>query len=281
MYNLVRFIVRYALLIFFIFLESFCAFLIYNNSRFHKAAFINRSNAIAGKAFDSYSSITQYLTLGKVNDSLAAENAYLKAKNIESLSIIQNQYTTVHDTLGRTLQVYTYNPAKVIKNSINQSANYIYINKGSFNNIKPQMGVIVDRGIVGQVVDVTENYAAVMSVLNKNFRASAKLKNSDFFGQLFWEGNSVNTLKLEEIPKHVPVKIGDTVLTSGYSILFPEGVMVGRVTKINAEPEKNFLEIDVKLSADMTNLSYVYVVDHLYKSELQKLDTTTQKLNQK
>jgi rod shape-determining protein MreC len=276
MQNLIRFILRYWLFIFFLAIESFCFYLIYTNSQFHEALLFNKANQVSGDLYAAYTASTDYLTLGKVNDSLASENALLRRKNIEAVQIINNTQQEIRDTSGEVVQVFSYRSAKVIKNSVNQAANYIYLNKGSKHGIKPQMGVICDKGIVGQVVNVTENYAAVMSVLNKNFRVSAKMKNSDYFGQLFWNGRSISEVRLEEIPKHVLVQVGDTVVTSGYSILFPENIMIGKVTKVYSQPEKTFLEIDVKLSAPLSNLGYVYVVDHLYKNELIQLDSLTQ-----
>lgn len=278
MQNLIRFLLRYWLFIFFLLVESFCFYLIYTNSKFHEAIVFNKANKISGDIFNAYTSTTDYLSLGKVNDSLARENARLRAGNLESISFIENSRKFSADTSAQVIQTYTYFSAKVVKNSINQASNFIYLNKGSKHGLAAQMGVICDKGIVGQVVKVTENYAAVMSVLNKNFRVSAKMKNSDYFGQLFWNGRSIDEVRLEEIPKHVIVSVGDTVVTSGYSILFPENIMIGSVLKVYAQPEKTFLEIDVKLSAPIANLGYVYVIDHLYKNEILELDSLTSKV---
>jgi len=275
MYYLVRFLIRFWLLIFFLLLEAFCFYLIDENNRFHQVLIAKKANEINGVAYANYAAAAGYLTLGKVNDSLARENAYLRSKSMESFAYLKKEESTTNDTLGKKLQIFTYMAAKVIRNSVNQSSNYIYLDKGSSLGIKSQMGVIAANGIVGQVVKVTENYSAVMSILNRNFRVSAKLKKSNFFGQLFWNGTDIHEVRLEEIPKHVQVKVGDTVVTSGYSVLFPENIMIGRVKKVSAQPEKNFLEIDVALSADMNNLTHVYVVDHLQRKELELLDSVT------
>lgn len=275
MYNLVRFLLHYWLFIFFLLLEGLCAYLIYQNSRFHQALMFNQANEINGVAYQAYSNSVEYLRLGKVNDSLAKENAELRARVAESFYSLKKEEISVTDSTAHPLQVFSYMPAKVVKNSVNQAANYLYLNKGKRLGITPQMGVITANGIVGQVVSVTENYSAVMSVLNKNFRISAKLKKSKFFGQLLWEGKNARIVHLSEIPKHVPVKMGDTVVTSGYSVLFPENIMIGRVKKVDAKPENNFQEIDVELSADMNNLDYVYVVNHMQRQEIQQLDSAT------
>lgn len=273
MYNLVRFLLRFWLLILFLSLEGFCFYLIYQNSKFHQVFLYNKANEISGNVYTQYAASKGYLSLGRVNDSLAHENAYLRQKAMESFIYLKKEEHTVNDSTASKLQVFTYMDAKVIRNSVNQSANYIYLDKGASMGIKEQMGVISAKGIVGQVVKVTDHYSAVMSILNRNFRVSAKLKKSNFFGQLFWNGKSIDEVRLEEIPKHVNVHIGDTIVTSGYSVLFPENIMIGRVRKIYAQPEKNFLEIDVELSADMNSLSHVYVVNHLQKKEIEILDS--------
>jgi rod shape-determining protein MreC len=273
MYNLVRFLLRFWLLILFLSLEGFCFYLIYQNSKFHQVFLYNKGNEISGNVYLQYAASKGYLSLGRVNDSLARENAYLREKAMESFIYLKNEEHTVNDSTATKLQLFTYKDAKVIRNSVNQSANYIYLDKGASMGIKEQMGVISAKGIVGQVVKVTEHYSAVMSILNRNFRVSAKLKKSNFFGQLFWSGKRIDEVRLEEIPKHVNVHVGDTIVTSGYSVLFPENIMIGRVRKVYTQPEKNFLEIDVQLSADMNSLSHVYVVNHLQKQELEILDS--------
>lgn len=280
MYNLIRFLVRYYLFFFFVLLEGFCFYLIYQNNKYSRASFVNMANEANGKVYKSYSGITDYLYLRQFADSLVKENASLRANLTDSKSdntvVIKEQ----KDTMSKKLeQVYTYIPAKVIRNSVNQSANYIYINRGRNQGVTTQMGVINPSGVVGQVVNVTDNYAAVMSLLNKKFLVSVKLKGTNYFGSLSWEGKNTTLAKLKEIPKHVKMKVGDTLVTSGYSELFPENVMVGTVKHMNAEPEENFLDIDVSLSTNMNNLSYVYVVNNIKKKELQILDSVVKKNN--
>ena len=238
------------------------------------------ANHANGRLYEAYSGVTDYLYLRSYSDSLVAENARLHALLRESKYDANTVTVTNTDTTEHKVeQVYTYIPAKVIHNSVNQAANYIFINRGSQQGITAQMGVINPSGVVGQVVNVTEHYSAVMSLLNKGFKVSAKLKHSSYFGTLAWEGKNTGLAKLREIPKHVKINVGDTVVTSGYSELFPENVMVGRVKYAHAEPEENFLDIDVVLSTDMNNLSYVYVINNLKKNEIHILDTIVKKNN--
>jgi rod shape-determining protein MreC len=238
------------------------------------------ANGANGRVYQTIAAGTDYLYLRRMADSLVVENAMLRARLKESVNDRSVSTQKQTDTIGNKLeQVYTYIPAKVIHNSVNLSANYIFINRGKNQGITPQMGVISPGGVVGQVVTVTDDYAAVMSLLNKNFKVSAKLRNSNYFGTLSWEGKNTTLAKLREIPKHVKINIGDTIVTSGYSELFPENVIVGRVKHFNAEPEENFLDIDVTLSTNMNNISYVYVVNNLKRKEFLVLDSVVRKAN--
>lgn len=280
MYNLFRFLARYYLFFVFLILEGFCFYLISQNSRYHQAAFVNMANSANGRVYRAWSGITDYFYLRHFSDSLVAENAMLRARLSESQYNRPTEHLSQTDTIGAKVeQVFTYIPAKVIHNSVNLSANYIFINKGRNEGVAAQMGVISPGGVVGQVVSVTDDYAAVMSLLNKNFKVSARLRNSNYFGTLAWEGRNTRLAKLREIPKHVKMNVGDTIVTSGYSNLFPENVMVGRVLKYKMEAEENFLDVDVELSANMNNISYVYVVDNMKKKEIISLDSVVKKNN--
>jgi len=280
MSNLLRFLVRYYLFFFFLVLEGVCFYLIAQNSKYHQAAFVNMANSANGKVYQTYSGVTDYLYLRRFSDSLVAENAFLRSQLKESVNDRTANPQKQTDTInGKLEQVFTYIPAKVIHNTVSLSANYIFINRGKNQGITAQMGVISPGGVVGQVVNVTDDYSAVMSLLNKNFKVSAKLKNSNYFGTLSWEGKNTTLAKLREIPKHVKIAIGDTIVTSGYSELFPENVIVGKVIRFHAEPEENFLDIDVALSTNMNNLSYVYVVNNLKRKEFMVLDSVVKKNN--
>lgn len=278
MNNLLRFLLRYYLFILFVLLELGCFYLIFRNNDYQQVAFLNVANGLSGKVYSLYQNSTDYLYLRRYSDSLIAENAMLRARLLESRADNKIDSGTVSDSAKRFVQVYTYIPAKVVRNSVNQPSNLIYLDKGKLHHINRQMGVIAPNGIVGQVVNVTDNYAVVMSVLSKNFRVGVKFKKNEYFGDLHWEGLSPSTAVLEGIQKHVPVKVGDTVVTSGFSQLFPRNIMVGIVKTIDAQPEKNFLDITVKLSTDFGNLNYVYVVNNMRREELVVLDSLAQPL---
>ena len=277
MYNLFRFFLRYHLFILFLSLEVFCFYLVYRTKKYNQAAYSNFADGISGRVYESYTGVTDYLYLRRMSDSLVNENAALRQRLAESKFDNKVDSAKVIDTTGRYVQHFTYLTARVIYNSVNQASNLIYLNRGKNQGVSRQMGVFNSNGIVGQVISVTDNYAAVMSVLSKDFKVSAKLKKSEFFGNMHWDGINSTTATLEEIPKHVQVKIGDTIVTSGFSELFPRDIMIGTVKKVKAEPDKNFLVLTVNLSTDFGNLSYVYVVKNIRRDELQTLDSLAHK----
>ena len=277
MYNLFRFFVRYHLFILFLILEVFCFYLVYRTKHYNQVAYITMANSANGKLYQTVRGITDYIYLRRISDSLVAENASLRARLAESKLDNHVDSLKVTDTTGRFTQHFTYLTARVIRNSVNQSANLIFLDKGKLHGLGKQMGVVNANGIVGQVISVRDNYAAVMSVLSKDFKVSAKLKKSEYFGNIHWDGVNTTTATMEEIPKHVPVKVGDTVVTSGFSELFPRNIMIGKVKKVKTQPDKNFLEISLDLSTDFGNLNYVYVVKNLKRNEFQSLDSLVNK----
>lgn len=221
--------------------------------------------------------MNDYLYLRRFNDSLVQENANLRAQLYESKYDTRIDSGKVSDSTLKTVQLFTYISARVIYNSVNRASNLIYLDRGKLHGVRKQMGVINGNGIVGQVVSVTDNYSAVMSVLSKDFKISTKLKKNEFFGNMHWDGINTTTASLEDIPKHVSVKAGDTLVTSGYSQLFPRNIMVGTVSKVKMEPDKNFLDITLNLSTNFGSLSYVYVINNIRKQEIQSLDSLAKK----
>ncbi len=273
MYNLFQFFLRYYLFLLFVSLEIFCFYLIFQNKRYNEVAYMNVANSVSGKVYSTYTGVSDYLYLRRFSDSLVDENAKLRAQLLDSKYISKIDSGILRDSTLKNVQQYSFISARVIHNSVNEAANLIYLDRGRLQGVGKQMGVINANGIVGQVVAVTDNYSAVMSVLSKEFKVSAKFKKNEFFGNLHWDGVNSTTASMEDIPKHVPVKVGDTLVTSGFSQLFPRNIMVGRVKTVKMEPDKNFLEITVDLSTNFGSLSYVYVVNNLKKQEILLLDS--------
>jgi rod shape-determining protein MreC len=253
----------------FLLLLSFCFYLMVKNSRFQQASIFNASNTVVARTVQGYNYVMEYINLKANNEQLAQENARLQNRLRESMYGGPVRRDTIADTLY--MQEYRYITARIINNSVNRRNNYLTLNKGSLQGIKPEMSVICSQGVVGVVKQVSPHFCTVMSVLHKDTRLSAKFKKNEFFGSLVWDGENPKYAILEGIDKAVPVKKGDTIVTTSYSF-YPEGLMVGTVDK--SEPGSDN-HIRVKLSTSFQNLSYVYIIDHLLKKEQQELEETT------
>ncbi len=251
-------------------MEVLCGYLIVQNNNFQRASFVNSTNLVATKVNSAVSSVTEYINLGITNDALSRENAALKTLlpnvfYIDSAIRHVNSDTTIK-------QQYTFMTAKVINNSTNRRSNYLTLNRGSLQGVKPEMGVICPDGVVGIVKDVSDHYCTVISFLHKDSRYSARLKKTNFIGSLVWEGFDATHATLNDIEKHVKVTKGDTLITTSYSSIFPEGIMLGVVEKVNPSKGSTFQDISIRLSTPFGSVSYVYVIDNLLKDEQKALE---------
>lgn len=270
MRNLLKLLYAYHFLILFLFLEGFSLFLIAKGSSFHHAKFIESSNAFAGSIYKRRDKIKSYLSLREVNQNLMIENTQLRNKLASIRQIIKEKKDTLIDTLAH--QRYTYLHAKIVNNSVSKRDNYITIDKGSLDGIHPDMGVLSNNGIVGFVKSVSEHYAIIISVLNQNFSISAKIKKNNYYGPLKWDGINSRYCQLYDLPHHVPIQKGDTIVTSGYSNFFPTGVLIGIVDDFKIVGG-NFYKVEVKLSVDFQKLDYVILIDDLQRNERINLET--------
>lgn len=242
------------------------------NSNPEKQAFLSSANSLVGSLYESTSSATRYWNLSEVNDRLARENAQLRMRLPDSKFTSLVQTDVVQDT---TLQQhYRYTEAKVVNNTIHRQYNYLTINRGKKQGLVPNSGVLNGdgTGIVGIVQKVSSNYGVVMSILNVDIRVSAKLWGTNSFGMLSWDGQDARYLTLESVPKHAEIEQGDTVVTSGYSTVFPENIPIGQVDTFYKPPGLNFYHIRVALFNDLNRTQYVYVVADLLKKERLKLE---------
>lgn len=276
MYNLFKFIAKYHFAILFFLIQLFNLALIFQNNKYHNARFFNTANALSGKVYSTYSSLTDYLNLREENELLAIENAMLRNQLIEinyvEIPVLNNDTVFLYDTLLiDTNNRFVFNAAKVISNSTNKLHNLIYINKGTIDGIKEGMGVVSSNGVVGIVRQSSRNYATVMPLINKDVNISSKLKGTGYFGNLSWDGNNAEFVQLTEIPNHILPVVGDTVVTSGYSHIFPEGEILGTVAEFKEVPGTGFLFITVKLVTNFNNLKYVYIVDNKDLEEIIEL----------
>ncbi len=270
MHNLFAFFRKFSFHFLFVMLMVISFVLIIQNNYYHKTVAINTTNSISGKLLATVNHFTDYLALKHANEQLVRENAQLLAKLPESLLRTDSLESINEDSLS--IRKFDYLPAKVISNSINRRNNYLKINRGAQDGIGLNMAVIAPDGVVGQVVEVSGHFSSVMLLINTYSRISAKLKSSNQMGSVLWDGNDYRFVKMTDVPAHVNISIGDTVVTSGFSHIYPEGRLIGFVEDFSIEPGENFWVLDVRLSADFNRLSWVYVVSNKYIDELRQLE---------
>jgi rod shape-determining protein MreC len=264
---------KYNFFLLFLILQGVSFYLLVNNNSFHRTTFINTSNYYVGQTYEAYSAATDYLKLSYNNKILAEENARLLNEMRMSFYDLDSTQSQVRDSLYK--QQYTFVEAKIINNTVNKINNYITLNKGSMHGIKKEMAVISSSGVVGIVKDVSEHFSSVISILNSNIKISSKIKKNGYFGSLVWDGKSPRYCNLLDIPIHAQVEAGDTIITSEYSNIFPQGIMIGVVSETSVAGE-SFKGIRVELSVNFDNLSYVYVVNNLLKEERERLEKSSE-----
>jgi rod shape-determining protein MreC len=265
MKSLLNFLYKYNHLLLFVIIELLCFSFIVKYNNYHRVVFLNSSNSVSGFFYEKSSIIKNYFNLQKINDGLASENARLRnqLRQIKESDIYLKAVVPIDSSITRAIT------ARVINNSVNKHDNYITLNKGYKDGVRPDMGVISSDGVVGVVVNVSRNYSTVLSVLNERWSVNAKLLKSNNFGTLKWDGNNPRQAVLSEIPYHVEVNEGDTVVTSGFSTIFPEGINIGTATLIEYNSGDNFKKIWVQLSVDFSNVNYVEVIEsRIFKERL-------------
>ena len=266
MYNLRRFIIKHHFVILFILLEVISVLLLANSQRFHRDRMVNTTNDVVGKIYEWGSEVGNYFRLNSANKQLAEENALLRQR----LSIVYDTTTCTYDiSQGDTL--FKYTPAQVVNNSTNQANNYIIINKGKVDGIERDMGVISTDGIVGVVTDVSRHYASVMSLLHSKSVVGVRIKESQELASLKWETNNYRYGMVEDIPTHILLQKGDTILTSSHSYIFPEDLMVGTVEEFYPTAVDALNKAKVRFATDFATLRHVYVIRDLHKPELDSL----------
>ncbi|MEO6883092.1 MAG: rod shape-determining protein MreC [Bacteroidia bacterium] len=275
MRNLVTFIWKHHFFFLFALLQGFSIFLIVQNNKFQRAGFINSSNKVAGFFFTLSSQANEYLNLKNTNQNLATENARLHNLLLSSFIQTKAEKYWINDSIHK--QKYQYISAKVVNNSTDQRSNYLTLEAGSSQGVKPEMGVISGSGIIGIVKNVSANFCSVMSVLHKETKISVMIKKYGAFGPLSWDGGDYRYAQLSDIPGNIKLQKGDTILTSAYTGIFPEGVMVGTVESFSTVPGEYFFKVKIKLSTDFKSVSsYVFIVENVMKEEQDSLEKVSQ-----
>lgn len=275
MRNLATFIWKNNYFFLFGILQLFSLWLVVENSIFQRSAIITSSNTVSGSFLSVYNGVEQYFYLKYNNAELVKENAMLLSKAKNAFLVTNKTEFLSNDTLYR--HQFSYYEAQIISNSIKKQNNYLILNKGSKMGVEKEMAVVSPAGIVGIVKDVSPNFCSVISLLHQDTRVNAKIKRTGFIGTVLWDGTDYRYAKLIDIPYHLNVRYGDTVITSGYSTIFPEGIMIGTVTNIKPNKNDNFYNITVKLATDFNKIDHVYIIKNHFKSEL---DTLTSRFKQ-
>jgi rod shape-determining protein MreC len=269
MRNLIRFILNNHFFILFLFFEIVALTLVFQNNHYQKALVFNISRNISGYVDSRIFSFRQYIYLNETNRALAEENTRLRNDLMSSYKLgIRPCISVEFDSAW--LRQYSFIPARVIANSVNKQNNFISIDKGSLHGVEPDMAVVSTDGIVGIVSGVSSNFSTVIPVLNRDLRVSSRLKDTGYFGSLHWDGRDPRAALLHELPHHVTINAGDSVVTSGYSAIFPEGIMVGKILEFEIRGG-NFYTAVVELSTDFRKLTHVYVIENFFREELLEL----------
>jgi rod shape-determining protein MreC len=274
MRNFFQFLLRQHFFFIFLLLEVISFLLLVQNNLYQRSGFVNSTNTFTGNILTSINNVSQYFSLKDANRKLAEENVRLLNESKKYYMKTNEQVFLYQDTLYR--QQYEFISAKVIGNTTNKRNNYLTLNKGSRQGIQKDMGVVTSNGIVGIVKEVSPNFSSVISVLHKDTKISAKVKKNGHLGTVNWSGGDYRYGELVDIPTHVKPTIGDTIITSGYSSSFPEGIMIGTISDFRIEKGDNFYTITIKFSTDFNNISYAHVIRNIMKDELNKLNKDSQ-----
>lgn len=262
------FLYQYRAFFTFLVLELFCAWLIIQNNQYHGAQFFNSSNTFVGGVNNFSQNMRDYFSLREVNVMLAEENARLRKSLEQRNQEIWSGKTADEEILNR----FDFVSAKVVNNSTDRYTNFITINKGSKDGVAAGMAVISSYGAVGKVKMTSGHFSVITSLLNIDLRISGLLKRTGHFGTVQWDGRDPQVVEFEFIPRHVKVAVGDTVITTGYSGVFPEGILIGTIEKIELREEAPFYELRVRVAQDFRKLSFVSVVKSNLLHELDSLE---------
>ena len=282
MRNIFLFIRRYFNFLFFLVLQIIALSFLFRYNKFHEAAFMGIAGGVTGKISEKYNNIDYYFHLRETNAALVKENADLRSRLSENYQPPGTASRIVSDSVlidsVKKYKRYQYYEAKVVNSFVSTQTNYITIHRGAAQGIKKDMGVISPLGIAGRVVNVSDNYAVVMSVLSRQFKVKAKLKKGGENGTVEWDGKSPLFIQLRDIPKSAQVQKGDSVLTSELSSIYPANIMVGTVAEIINDKSSNFYMLKLKPATNFYSVQYVYAIGDLQRDEIKKLEEAT-KLN--
>ena len=240
------------------------------SNSYHKSKFTNSANWFSGNIYETSNKVSEYLHLKTYNKQLVDENLRLR-------KIILNIEQPLKDSItfdSTFIENYKFFKATVIKNSYSRLNNYLTLDKGTNDGIKKDMGVISSKGIIGIVDNTSNKYSTAQSLLNSLSKINAKLKKSNHFGTLIWDGKNPQTVQLIDIPGIAPIAVGDTVITGGMSTIFPKNILIGTISDFKLDDSKNYYTLQVDLFNDMTNINHVYIIESVNRKEIQDLENS-------
>jgi rod shape-determining protein MreC len=248
----------------------------------HEAVFANVAGEVTGKMGKQYNNVEYYFRLKETNKQLEAENARLRNELLSSFegpdTVRQKKLDSLLVDSTYKVRVFTYLPAKVVNNSVNEENNYITLYRGRKQGIHTDMAVVGPDGVVGRVIMVSDNYCRVMSMLNHKSSISAMLKKGSYNnGIVDWDGKDASFVILKNIPKTAKIQKGDTVLTSNLSGIFPPNLMIGRIEDFDIEPSASTWTVRVRTATNFYTMQYAYIIDNANWNEQKQLDAQTPK----
>ncbi|MDO9634079.1 MAG: rod shape-determining protein MreC [Paludibacter sp.] len=277
MRKLFAFLIKYSVVFLFLILEIISFGMIVKNNGYQQSVFFSSGNTMLASMYAVSNSVVEFFYLRTTNDGLITENTSLKNKVVElenQLYAIQPQSVNIHTNTISPDKEIKYIDAKVINNSTNKVLNYITLNKGLRDGIQLDMGVINEDGVVGLVSNVSEKFSVVIPILNPKIQINSKFKRNNYSGPLHWKGIDYRYANLNDIARHVEFSTGDTIVTSGYTYSFPEGIFVGTVDDFKIKESDAYYHIKVKLGVNFKTLTHVKVINYLNYNELRNLENS-------
>ncbi|MGN0310527.1 MAG: rod shape-determining protein MreC [Bacteroides sp.] len=279
MRNLLNFLIKYNYWFLFLLLEVTSFVLLFRFNRYQQSVFFTSANAVVGSVYETTGSVKSYFHLRSINSDLLDRNLLLEQQLVALQNRLMQQgmdSASLRSIERVTPSTFSLHEAQVIKNSLTLEDNYITLDKGSADGIRPEMGVVDARGVVGIVFKTSPHYAIVISLLNSKSSISCKIAGSDYFGYLKWQGGDVQYAYLKDLPRHAQFNLGDTVVTSGYSTVFPEGIMVGTVDDMQDSHDGLSYLLKVKLATDFGKLNAVRIIERSRQLEQLELERQAQ-----
>ena len=268
MQRIINFILSNRNTFLYVFLLLISLIFTFRSHSYHQSKAFNSSKWLTGNIYNTSNNITSYFNLRKENNGLIEENKRLR----ERIFNLKVENKSVLDSSIINFEVIN---ANIIKNSFASPQNYLTIDKGKKHGIRQDMGVITSKGILGIVENTSTNFSTVQSILNTKSNINAKIKNTNYFGSLVWDVNDYNTVQLVDIPRMVPVKIGDTIVTGAMSSIFPENIPIGFINTFDLNDAQSFYNINIQLFNDMANIKNIYIIKNKHREEIIELEAKT------